>query len=102
MIIPRWSTIGLFLVVVMQFILMWLQAKKTGKNLREAVLPSALLAGTVSIIFVREFFRDLPLWIDAPIAILCSLIMLFVLGLWLAQLKRYLKGAWRLEDKTDK
>ncbi len=102
MTIPRWSTIAFFVVVVMQFILLWLQAKKTGKDFREAVLPSALLAGTVSIIFVREFFRDLPLWIDAPLVILCFLVILIVLGLWLVRVKRYLKDAWRLEDKTDK
>ena len=55
MTIPRWSTIGLFAAVVMQLILSWLQAKKTGRSFREAVLPSALLASGVSIIFLREF-----------------------------------------------
>jgi uncharacterized membrane protein YoaK (UPF0700 family) len=102
MTIPRWSTIGLFVGLVMQFILSWLQAKKTGKSFREAVLPSALMAGAFSIIFAREFFGDLPIWIDAPIAILFSLIILFVVGLAAVRLKRYLKEAWRLEDKKDK
>jgi protein-S-isoprenylcysteine O-methyltransferase Ste14 len=102
MIIPRWSTIGLFVVVVMQFTLSWLHAKKTGKTFREAVLPSALLAVSVSIIFARECFGDLPLWIDAPIAILSSLIILAVAGLAAVEVKRYLKDAWRLENKKDK
>ncbi len=102
MINPRWSTIGVFVMVVIQFILSWLQAKKTGKSFREAVLPAALIAGAVSIIFVREFFGDLPVWVDAPITILCSLIILFVVGLAVVRLKRYLKEAWRLEDKRDK
>lgn len=102
MIIPRWSTIGLFVLVVVQFILSWLQAKKTGRNFREAVLPSALIAGAVLIIFVREFFGDLPVWIDTPIAILCSLIILFLVGLAVVRVKRYAKEAWRLEDKRNK
>jgi uncharacterized membrane protein YoaK (UPF0700 family) len=102
MIIPRWSTIGLFLMLVIQPLLFWLQAKKTGKHLREAVLPNALMAGAVSIIFVREFFGDLPVWIEAPLVILCSLMILFVVGLAAVRLKRYLKEAWRLEDKNDK
>jgi len=102
MTIPRWSTIGLFAALVLQFILSWVQAKKTGISFRDAVLPSALIAGGVSIILAREFFGDLPVWIEAPLAILCSLLILFALGLLLVRLKRYLKGAWRLEDKTDK
>lgn len=91
MINPRWSTIGVFVMVVIQFILSWLQAKKTGKSVREAVLPAALIAVAVSIILVREFFGDLPVWVDAPITILCSLIILFVVGLAVVRLKRYVK-----------
>ena len=102
MIMPRWSTIALSVALVAQFILSWLQAKKTGKSLREAVLPNALIAGAVSIIFVREFFGDLPVWIDAPNTILCLLLIIMALGLWLVQLNRYLKEAWRLEGKRDK
>jgi hypothetical protein len=102
MIIPHWSTIALSVALVVQFILSWLQAKKTGRSFREAVLPNALMAGGVSIILVREFFGDLPAWGDAPAAILCLLLILIALVLWLVQLKRYLKEAWRLEDKRDK
>ena len=102
MTIPRWSTIGLFFGIVIQFVLSWLQAKKTGKSFRVAVLPNALMAGALSIMFVREFFDDLPVWIEGPIVILCFLLILMALGLWFVQLKRYLKEAWRLEDKKDK
>jgi len=102
MIIPRWSTMALFVALVAQFIVSWLQAKKTGKRFRDSVLPNALAAGAVSIIFAREFFSDLPAWIDAPITILCLLLILMAVGLWLVQVKRYLKEAWRLEDKRDK
>jgi|GEM_PF-5511998 uncharacterized membrane protein YoaK (UPF0700 family) len=101
MIIPRWSTIGLFVALVMQLILSSLQAKKTGKSLRGAVLPNALAAGAACIIFVCEFFGDLPIWLAAPIMILCLLLLLMAFGLWLVQLKRYLKEAWRLEGKGD-
>jgi hypothetical protein len=101
MIIPHWSTIGLFVVVVIQFILSWLKAKKTGKNLREAVLSEALIAGAVTIILVRAFFGDLPVWIDAPILIVCSLIILFLVGLAAVRLKRFAKDAWRLEGERD-
>lgn len=100
--IPDWSTIGVFVMVVIQFILSWLLAKKTGKNRRGAVLPAALIAGAVSIIFVREFFGDLPVWIDAPIAIVCSLIILFLAGLAAVRLKRFVKDAWRLEGERDR
>jgi hypothetical protein len=102
MTIPRWSTIGLFVGPVVLFILSWLRAKETGKSFRAAVLPYALMAGAGSIFFVREFFGDLPLWIDAPLFLLCSLIILIVLGLQLFRLKRYLREAWWLEDKKDK
>ena len=102
MTMPRWTTIVFFVGVVMLFILNWLQAKKTGKSFREAVLPSALIAAAVSIICVREFFGDLPLWIELSLAILSSLIILFLVGLTAVRLKRYLKEAWRLEDKNDK
>ena len=102
MTIPRWSTIGLFVALLLQFILSWVQAKTTGKSFREAVLPSALIAGGVSITFAREFFGDLPVWIEAPLVILCSLLILMALALLLLRLKRYLKAAWRLEDKNDK
>lgn len=101
MTIPHWSTIGLFICLVPQFILSWLQAKKTAKSFREALLPSALIAGAISIGLVREFFGDLPLLIEVPIASLCWLLTLIALGLSLVRLKRYLKEAWRLEAKKD-
>jgi peptidoglycan/LPS O-acetylase OafA/YrhL len=96
---PRWSTIGLFVFFVIQLIMSWFQARRTGKSFRAAVLPNALMAGALSIIFVREFFGDLPLWIDAPILILCCLIILVYVGLGLVRLERYLKEAWSLKDK---
>jgi len=99
---PRWSTVGLFLALVLQFILSWAQAKKTGKSFREAVLPGALIAGGVSIIFAREFFNELPVWIEPPLVILCSLLILIALVLLLVRLKSYLNGAWRLEGEKDK
>ncbi len=102
MTIPRLTTIVLFVALVVRFILSWIQARKTGKSFRGAVLPNALMAGAVSIILVREFFGDLPVWIDAPILILCFLLILIALGLWLVRLKRFLKESWRLEDQKDK
>ena len=102
MTIPDWSTIGLFIGPVVLFTLSWLRSRETGKSFRAAVLPYALLVAAGSIFFVRGFFGDLPLWIDAPIVVLCSLIILILLGLGLFRLKRHLQGAWRLEDKKDK
>jgi hypothetical protein len=102
MTIPRWSTIGLFALLLMQVILSWLQAKKRGKGFRGALVPTALMAGAISIAFAREFFVDLPVYIDVILVILCWLLILIALGFWLVQLKRYLKESWRLEDKTDK
>jgi hypothetical protein len=102
MIIPRWSTIGIFVVLVVQFIVLWLQAKKTGKSFRAALLPGALVIGAVSIILVRELFGDLPVWIEAPLVILCLLLILIALALFMVRLTRFLKESWRLEDKKDK
>lgn len=99
MIIPHWSTIGLFVALVTQVVLAWLQIRKTGKGFREVVLPNALAAGAVSIIFAREFFGDLPAWVDVPITILCLLLMVMAIGMWVVQFRRYLKEAWRLEGK---
>ena len=102
MIIPRWSTIGLFFGLVLHFILSWRQARKSGKSFRDAVLLNALLAAVFLIIFIRGFFGDFPLWIDAPITLLLALIILFSIGLATVRLSRHLKAAWRLEDKKDK
>jgi len=103
--IPPWSTTGLFVCLVIQIITFWLIAKKRGKSIREAVLPSALLAGGVLVIFLRELFANVPHWLDVALGIVGSLIILLVLGLWLIRLKgfvSFLKDVWRLEDKTDK
>jgi len=102
MTIPRWSTIGLFALLLMQVIVSWRQAKKSGKGFRGSLLPTALMAGAISIAFAREFYIHLPVYIDVILVILCWLLILIALGLWLVQLKLYLKDSWRLEDKTDK
>jgi hypothetical protein len=102
MTIPRWSTIGLFVVLVMQFVLAWIQARTTGKSFRAGVLPNALIAGAISIAFARELFVEFPVWIDRTLAILCWLLILMALVLWLVRLKRHLKDDWRLEDKPEK
>jgi hypothetical protein len=102
MTIPRWSTIGLLVALVVQFVFMWLQAKKTGEGFRGVVLPSALMAGVGSIAFAREFFIELPDWIDATLLIVCWLLILMAFGLWLVHVKRYLKRVWRLEEEKDK
>ncbi len=102
MIIPRWSTIGLFALLLMQVIVSWLQANKSGKGFRGSLLPTGLMSGAISIAFAREFFVVLPVYIDVILMILCWLLILISLGLWLAQLKRYMKDSLRLEDKTDK
>jgi len=102
MTIPRWTTIGMFAFGVMHFILTWLQSRKTGTSYREKVLPAALFAGAVSIIFVREFFGDTPRWFDIPIMILLSSIILWLFGLWAVRLSRHLKESWRLQDKANK
>lgn len=99
MTVPGWSTIGLFVASVFLFISSWVQARKRGKSFRSAVLPNALLAGAVSIIFAREFFADLPIWIDAPLAIVVCLVILIGLGLLLLRLRRYLVASWRVEQK---
>jgi len=105
MTIPRWTTIVLFAGVVMNFIMTWLQAKKTGTSFRESVLPSALVAGAVSIIFVREVIGDIgdrPRWIDIPFLILLSSIISYLLGLSAVRLTRFLRESWRLDDKENK
>jgi hypothetical protein len=102
LLIPRWGTTGLLVLLVIQFILSWIQARQTGKSLRSKLLINALMAGSVSLIFAREFFGDLPLWIDATVVVLVSLMILVGLGLETLRLKRYLKSAWWLEWKRHK
>ena len=99
MTLPKWTTIGLFIALLAQLALSWTQAKHNEKSLRSAVLPNALMAGGVSIIFIREFFKEIPIWIDATLVILVSIIMLLAVGLLLLQLKRYLKNAWNGNDQ---
>jgi hypothetical protein len=102
MVIPQWSTIGLLVVFVMQLILVWRDANKTGKSLRTDVVPSALMAVAMTIIFVRSFFEDVPKWMDPPLAIFTFLILAIVLTLRIIQFKRYMKTAWWLDWRRDK
>lgn len=92
MVVPRWGTIGLFVSIIVQFILSWARAKKTEKSFRAAVLPSALMAIAVSMIFVRFFFEEVPVWVDAPLLIFCFLLISIVLALWIVQFRRYSKN----------
>lgn len=99
MTLPTWTTIGLFVALLAQLALSWTRAKHNGKSFRSAVLPNALMAGGVSIILIREFLKEIPIWIDATLVILVSIIMLLAVGLLLLQLKRYLKNAWNGNDQ---
>ena len=58
--IPHLTTIVLFLLILLQFLLFWTAAKRKGKTFREGVLPNALAVAAVTIVLVREFFGDLP------------------------------------------
>jgi len=95
--IPRWGTTGLLVLLVIQFILSWIHARQTGNRLRSRVLTNGLMAGCVLLIFAREFFGDLPLWIDATTVVFVSLMILVGLLLETLRLKRYLRSAWWLE-----
>jgi len=67
-------------------------------------LTNALAAVVIAIIFVRDFFcgQEVPTWIDASLAVVCSLLNLTALVLWGLWLKRYLREAWRLEEHKKK
>jgi Kef-type K+ transport system membrane component KefB len=57
-ILPKWTTFVIIAAFLVQFVLTWLQAKRSGKRFRSAVLPNALMAVAMSIVFARELFKD--------------------------------------------
>ena len=63
---------------------------------------AASFAIAVTIIFVRSFFEDAPLWIDAPLVILCLVLAAIGFGLWIVWFKRYIRNAWRLDPEKHK
>jgi len=88
----------MFVVLVTQFVVAWVRERRAKEGFRSALLSKALMAGGMSMIFVREIFRDVPLWIDAPLVILVSLVCLITFVLYLIKLKRYLKNAWTEQE----
>lgn len=101
-VIPRWGTFGLLGLLILQLIVAWRHAKKTGGGFRSTLLPNALAAAAVAIIFVREWFAYVPVWIDAPLVIVCLLLLLTAFLLWGVWLKRYVQEAWQLDERKIK
>ena len=99
MTLPKWSTFGIFVAIVANFLVSWVRAKHAEKGFRSALLPNALMAGGMSVVFVRDFFSDVPIWIDAPLAVLASSVILIALVLYLIKLKRFLINAWAEQEK---
>lgn len=101
-IIPKWSTFFLLVFIILQLILAWRGARKTGKKPRSALLPNILASAAMAIVFVREWFGNIPVWIEAPLVVICLLLILIAFVLWGIWLKRYLRDAWRLEEHNNK
>src|SRR5262249_35514284 len=99
-VVPGWSTFVLFALLIVQLALSWVQAKKSRKRLR--LQSSILLVAGMTIVFVREWFVDVPSWIDASLAIILWLLLLTVLVRWTLWFRRYLQESWRLEQKNNK
>lgn len=101
-VVPGWSTFVLFAVLIVQLVLRWVHAKKTGRRFQSALQSSALLVAGIMIGFVREWFRDVPSWIDASLAIILWLLILTIFVRWTLWFRRYLQDSWRLEQKNNK
>ena len=57
------------------------------------------MSAAMSVVFVREFFEYVPIWIDLPLAILVVVAILIAVVLLLIKLKRYLKAQWLEHEK---
>jgi len=97
--IPRWTTIFLFIAFVTQLAVAWVRAKHAETGFRSALLPQALIAAAISVVFVREFFEYVPIWIDLPLAILVGVANLIAMVLFMFKLKRYLRAQWLEQEK---
>ena len=99
MTLPQWTTFVILVSMIVQFVVAWLQAKRSGKSFRSAVLPNALMAVAMSIVFAHELFREVPAWIDDSLALIALLLFLSAGVGFLVQLKHYLKNAWHPQQK---
>ena len=99
MTLPKWTTIVIFVAFLVQFVVAWLEAKRSGKGFRSAVLPNALMAAGMSIIIAHEVFKDIPAWIDDSLAALALLLFLLAGAGFLIRLKHYLKSAWHEQER---
>ena len=98
--IPRWSTIFLFIWFVVQLAVAWVRAKRAETGVGSSLLPHALIAAALSVVFVRDLFEYVPIWIDAPLVILVLIAILIALVLLRVRLKRYLINTW-LEQEME-
>jgi hypothetical protein len=76
------------------------QARKTGKDVRSAILLYALMAVIIALLLGRECLGDnVPEWVDWAFIIPTAALLILWFGIAVVRLKRYLRDAWRL-DKT--
>ena len=96
--LPKLTTFAMFLAWVTQLVVAWVWERR-GKRAFRSILHLALFAGAMLVIFVLEFFRDIPDWIEAPLMILVLATLLIAIALDVIKLKRYLKSAWTEQEK---
>lgn len=99
--ITRWLTIAVFGVLVMQVIILWIQAKKTGKNVWLTIRSSAFMVAIITIMLVRESVGEIPARID--LALLIPPVILLALAFWsgFVQAKEHLQNIGLLAKKKE-
>ena len=75
------------------------QARKSGKNVRSAILLYAIGAVIIALLLGRELLGDnVPEWVDWAFIIPIVALLILWLGIAIVRLKHYLQTAWWLNE----
>jgi protein-S-isoprenylcysteine O-methyltransferase Ste14 len=87
----NWLMVFVLVVLITQLVAMWSRAKKAGKNVQSAILPSALLLLAWVIMFVHERLGEMPGWIELALLIPLVIILAFAFWLLFVQAKQHMQ-----------
>ena len=88
----NWRTTLILAAFVLQLVLMWNHAKRTGQDVWLTIRASVLLVIGLAIIFVREQSGDLPRWLELGLLVLVGIILAFALWFLFVQSKAHLQN----------
>jgi hypothetical protein len=93
----NWPMIFFLVAFVMQVIVRWTHAKKTGEKVRDAVLPDLLLIAATAVILVREGMGNISDQTEWGLLFLVAILLLLAFLSLSAQVKRHLQAVGLLE-----